>query len=420
MLRSLKQLFSTSKRPQKGAALMLAISFVALISFVLFEISKETLFESLSTSQNIHELRAYYAARAGEDISLLRIKTYRTVMNQIEAAGAMAAPFKEKASILWEFPFVWPPILPDKAPIIAKNQLNDMMQESFFKKVAFVPVIQDLGGLIDLNALNSPSEKLVQSTQNMIMDIYRKKIEDDETFSSKYNLDDIEEILDNIKDWIDEDSEAIRGGSESSLYASRDLQNIPPNQHFKSVTEVLLVEGMNHEIFDVIKDLVTIIGSPGININTANKRILRTLDSRFTEELIDKIIQNRQNPEHGPYNESLFMGFIESELGDTSEFNPHNIPIFYSAMANFKIESVGSSGKIIKTIETYVYDQPPLIKAMVEGIKSREKKINLMKILMKIQMMIQRENPKIKRTSPLLLKNSLQGLLLSFCERSFN
>lgn len=359
---------------QKGAALMLALSFVALISFVLFEISKETLFESLSTSQDIHELRAYYAARAGEDISLLRIKTYHMVISQIEAAGPMAAPFKEKASILWEFPFIWPPILPDTASLVAKNQLNVTLKESFFKKVAFAPVIQDLGGLIDLNALDSPSESLAESTRTMLIEIYRKKIEDDEEFSSNYSYSDIERVINNITDWIDEDSESLSGGSESSSYASRDLRNIPPNQHFKSLDEVLLVEGMSSELFDVIKDSITIIGSPGININTANKRVLRTLDPRLTDELIDKIIQDRQNPDHGPYNENLFKGFIESELGDFSEFNPHKIPIFYSAMVNFKIESIGSSGKIIKTIETYVYDESPLIKAMVEGLKSREEK----------------------------------------------
>lgn len=361
---------------EKGVALMMAIFFTTLMSFLLFEISKETLYESISTSQSVHELRAYYAAKAGQDISLLRIKAFQMVQQQIDSTGEMGAPFKEKANIIWEFPFVWPPILPDNAGLEAKSELKVTLQETFFKKVNYAPIIQDLGSLIDINNLDSPSQALKDSTKGLILELYRKKIEADQNFSKEYNIDEIEIVINNIIDWIDEDQESLNGGSESTIYASRQVQNIPPNQHFKVLSEIMLVEGMNQQLFEVIEKAITTLGNPGININTAEKNVLMSLDPRMTDEIVDELIKRRQDIEHGPFNESLFQDLIEQYLGSFKDFNPTKIPILYTAVANFKIESVGVSGKSTKTIIAHVYDQTELLESMVTGLKETYEKAN--------------------------------------------
>lgn len=349
---------------------MMALFFTALISFLLFEISKETLYESISASQNIHELRAYYAAKAGEDISLLRIKAYQMIKSQIQSAGEMAKPFEAKANIIWEFPFMWPPILPDGAPLNAQNELKTTLSETFFKKVSYAPIIMDMGSLIDINNLDSPSKALADSTKELLLEMYRKEIQFNEDFSRKYNIDDITILLNNITDWMDEDQESLNGGAESSLYASRQLLNMPPNQHFKTLSELMLVEGMNEELFKVIEGSITTLGNPGININAAEKEVLMTLDPRMTDEIVDELIRRRQDLlDHGPFNESLFRDLIQEKLGDYSNFNPSKIPILYTAVANFKIESVGFSGKISKTVISHVYDQTELLETMVTGLK---------------------------------------------------
>lgn len=361
---------------QSGVALMMAIFFTALMSFLLFEISKETLFESISASQNVQELRAYYAAKAGEDISLLRIKAYLMVKSQIDSAGEAAKPFAEKANIIWEFPFTWPPILPDGAPLDAANELKTTLQETYFKKVNYAPLIQDLGSLIDINNLDSPSQALADSTKKLILELYTKKINDDEVFAKEYDMVEITEIINNIIDWMDEDQESLNGGAESSIYSSRDLKNIPPNKHFRTLSELLLVQGMTKELFDVIANSITTLGNPGINVNSAEKDVLMSLDPRMTDEIVQELIRRRQDPEHGPFNDSLFKDLIEEKLGDFGSFNPSKTPILYSAIANFKIESVGTSGKMSKTIITHVYDQTDLIESMVSGLKKRYEEQN--------------------------------------------
>lgn len=360
---------SKRQKSEKGVAIMIALFFTTLISFVLFELSKETLYEYSSTSQQVHELRAYYAAKAGQDVSLLRIKAYQLVRTQIESMGEQAAPFASRASIIWEFPFVWPPILPDGAPLNAQNELKTTLQETFFKKVSYAPMIQDMGSLIDINNLDSPSKALAESTKNLLLEIYRRKIQDDSEFSRRYNLDQITIMINNMIDWIDEDSESLNGGGESAIYASRQQLNIPPNQHFKVLSELLLVEGMNQELFDIIERSITTLGNPGINVNAADKDVLMSLDPRMTEDVVAEIIKRRQDPDHGPYNESLFKSVIQERLGDYNSFNPSKIPILYTAVANFRIESVGSSGKITKTIISHVYDQTELLESMVSGLQ---------------------------------------------------
>jgi general secretion pathway protein K len=360
------------KSRQKGVALMMALFFTALISFLLFEISKETLYESISASQNIHELRAYYAAKAGEDVSLLRIKAYQMIKSQIQSAGEMAKPFEAKANIIWEFPFMWPPILPDGAPLNAQNELKTTLSETFFKKVSYAPIIMDMGGLIDINNLDSPSKALADSTKELLLEMYRKEIQFNEDFSRKYNIDDITILLNNITDWMDEDQESLNGGAESSIYATRQLLNMPPNQHFKTLSELMLVEGMNEDLFKIIEGSITTLGNPGININAAEKEVLLTLDPRMTDEIVDELISRRQNLlDHGPFNESLFRDLIQEKLGDYGNFNPSKIPILYTAVANFKIESVGFSGKISKTVISHVYDQTELLETMVAGLKKK-------------------------------------------------
>jgi type II secretory pathway component PulK len=357
------------KPSEKGVALMMALFFTTVISFLLFEISKETLYEAISASQRIHELRAYYAAKAGEDVSLLRIKAFQMIKSQIDSAGDMGKPFADKANIIWEFPFVWPPVLPDGSPLNAQNELKTTLTETFFKKVSYAPLIQDMGGLIDINNLDSPSKALAESTKKLILELYRKKIEADDNFSKEYNIDEVTIVINNMIDWIDEDQESLNGGGESAIYTSRQLLNIPPNQHFKVLSEILLVEGMNQELFSVIEKSITTLGNPGINVNAAEKEVLMSLDPRMNDDTVNELIRRRQDIEHGPFNESLLQELIQEKLGDFSSFNPSKIPILYTAVANFRIESIGTSGKITKTLISHVYDQTELLENMVAGLK---------------------------------------------------
>lgn len=360
------------RKNQKGVAIMMAVFFVALMSFVLFEISKETLYVSIVSSQDIHELKAYYAAKAGLEVSLLRIKAYQQVRSQLEQMGEAAANYTQRADILWQFPFVWPPVLPEEAGMVAQTQLTDALADTFLKKVQYAPLIEDMGAKININNLASPSKAVAEATKLQILEIFRRKLDEDRSLSDKYVINEIEDVLNHLTDWMDGDNESLKGGDESSYYSSLGERNLPPNLFFKTKEEMILVEGMTQEIYEILDANVTVMGNPAVNINQAESSVLLSLDPNMTPEIVEELIRRRQDPDHGPYNEELFKAFVEEHFGSYAGFNPQKVPLAYSAVANFKIESTGSSGRISKTIEAYVFDQNALLDDMVESLKKKE------------------------------------------------
>jgi len=91
-----------------------------------------------------------------------------------------------------------------------------------------------------------------------------------------------------VMDWLDEDDEPRENGAESAYY-----QGLVPgypckNKDFEVLEELLLVKGMTQEIFDNIKERLTIHGAGAVNINTADGLVLRSLE--MDESLAEKII----------------------------------------------------------------------------------------------------------------------------------
>jgi general secretion pathway protein K len=70
---------------QKGIALILAMFTIVIVSYLATEIAYETNVEYLVNAAAVQHVKAYYAARAGIELSLLRIKIYNQVTSQIPA-----------------------------------------------------------------------------------------------------------------------------------------------------------------------------------------------------------------------------------------------------------------------------------------------------------------------------------------------
>jgi len=80
---------------------------------------------------------------------------------------------------------------------------------------------------------------------------------------------------------------------------------------FRSINEVLLVEGMTKETFLLFKDLVTVYGTGRININTASKEVLLALG--LDEELAEVIIRFRREHIIEPPEDSLPEGSLPED-----------------------------------------------------------------------------------------------------------
>jgi len=96
-----------------------------------------------------------------------------------------------------------------------------------------------------------------------------------------------------IVDWRDSDSElsAPLGSAEALYYHGLTYPYEPKNADFEVLDELLLVKDINENIFEKIKEYVTVYGSGRVNVNTASKPVLLALG--LSEYIVNNIISYR-------------------------------------------------------------------------------------------------------------------------------
>ncbi len=99
-------------------------------------------------------------------------------------------------------------------------------------------------------------------------------------------------IAASIVDWRDTDDTPLENGAENGYYMSLELPYPCKNGNFQVPEELLLVKGVTRQIFDSVKDRITVSGFGAVNINTADGSVLRSLG--ISGGLVDKIIDFRK------------------------------------------------------------------------------------------------------------------------------
>ncbi|MFA5794822.1 MAG: general secretion pathway protein GspK [Candidatus Brocadiia bacterium] len=117
-------------------------------------------------------------------------------------------------------------------------------------------------------------------------------------FKNRYDLltpSEAESIANAIIDWRDEDSNERQGGAENNYYQS--LSNPYPckNKPFDFIEELLLVKGITDDIYDKVRDIITVYGDGRVNINTASGAVFMALG--LSDELANKVIRYRNGPD---------------------------------------------------------------------------------------------------------------------------
>jgi type II secretory pathway component PulK len=92
-------------------------------------------------------------------------------------------------------------------------------------------------------------------------------------------------------DWRTSGESSLEGFFSDAYYENLEHPYKSKNASFEILNEVLLVEGMNAEIFERLRGFITIYGNGRININTASFQVLYALG--FTPEAAEKIIAMR-------------------------------------------------------------------------------------------------------------------------------
>lgn len=116
-----------------------------------------------------------------------------------------------------------------------------------------------------------------------------------ETLKRLFNIVGLDEmaaqdLAASIVDWRDSDSQlsAPQGSAEDNYYRDLPEPYEAKDADFEAFPEILLVKGVTCEIFDKVKDFITIYGGGAVNINTASSEVLIALG--LDEALVNKII----------------------------------------------------------------------------------------------------------------------------------
>lgn len=101
-------------------------------------------------------------------------------------------------------------------------------------------------------------------------------------------------------DWLDSNDMQEPDGAESSYYLSLKKPYRARNGKLATLGELSLVKGFTPEVIAKLKPFVTVYGDlinepiPKININTASKEVLVALDSRITEGMAVRVLEERR------------------------------------------------------------------------------------------------------------------------------
>lgn len=114
-------------------------------------------------------------------------------------------------------------------------------------------------------------------------------------FLTAYKMEELvaETITDSILDWLDEDDLHHVNGAEKDFYATLPEPYEPKNGSFESIEELTLVKGITPQIFELLREHLTIYGSGKININFASKEVLLSVPT-MTPEMVETIVQLRK------------------------------------------------------------------------------------------------------------------------------
>jgi len=172
-----------------------------------------------------------------------------------------------------------------------------------------------------------------------------------------------------IVDWRDEDKQPLTGGAEEDYYRGLSSPYACKDAEFELTEELLLIKGMDPDIFARVKGYITVYGQGGVNINTASEQVLTSLG--LNETLIYKIISFRcgQDGEEATADDNVFTqsSNILSQLSQFCALTPDELALLsrlisdgnlYTRSDNFMIkssaqlksESVRGSGSSAGTI----------------------------------------------------------------------
>lgn len=135
--------------------------------------------------------------------------------------------------------------------------------------------------------------------------------------------DQVNELARAIVDWREYGESEVTGFFSDAYYENLEFPYEPKKKEFETLDELLLVRGMEPEIYDKLLDFITVYGDGKVNINTASAPVLAALD--MSPETVAKILIARRGPDGQDATADDYVFFIGA--GGASLTLPQNMDI---------------------------------------------------------------------------------------------
>ena len=107
------------------------------------------------------------------------------------------------------------------------------------------------------------------------------------------------ELLDAVADWIGTNEVPRPAGAKSPYYQALKPPYVAKSGYLETFDELRLVKGIDAKTLDLLRPYITVYpvnpgGDHTININTAAKELIASLDEKMTDDLAERIIDYRK------------------------------------------------------------------------------------------------------------------------------
>ena len=165
-------------------------------------------------------------------------------------------------------------------------------------------------------------------------------------------------LVPSIIDWIDRDDEVTflpfikhkNSGAESGYYNRLDTPYKCKNASLDTTEELLLVKSVTPQVFELMRDYITVYGDGEININCASRYIIESLSEDIGPTLAQMIIDRRR---FRPFDSIEELRDVPG-MTDSVYYAIKKTAAVSPAKRYYHVTSVGNVGRLERTIQAMI------------------------------------------------------------------
>jgi type II secretory pathway component PulK len=333
---------------QRGVALFLVIVAMMLIIIILGEIVMASSVDTKISRNAIHRLQAYYLASSAAKLSLLRLRIFKEVNNQLKGSGAEQFFDVKLIDQIWALPLPPLPLTEGKETAHWPGKITAAISSESSK----IPI-----NLIDGNKHRNSSDVIGKQVKDQVEALINSFIQNPDFDKTPYKGMEAKNLVNPLVDWIDGDFNRQEGGDENSEYDRFKPPYSARNDRMPSISELHMIEGWSDDFVDRFGGNFTLLSyKTSVNPNQVSLTRIKSWGPDLTPEDLAVIDKRRKLSPFADLQdlESYVKATPEIIGARTFKIVPADLKS-HSKEQSFQIDASGTVGDISRVLKLGVY-----------------------------------------------------------------